>query len=432
MLTKNDLAFNRSPVVGYSLSGQIYLPKEHAVVVERGSGPHVFDMDGRRYIDFLTGSGAVLSGHAHPEVVAAVTEQVGKGTHYYVLNSLAIELAEALCTVIPCAEEVKFLTSGSEATMTAIRLARAYTGRTKILKFEGAFHGSNDYALSNSFRQVSDFPNAQPDSIGIPKAVTDTVLVSRWNDWELTESIITGHACDLAAVIAEPVQRSSPAVEGFLENLRELTERHGIVLVFDEMVTGFRMSLGGAQPVLGVVPDLAIFGKAMTNGMPMTCLVGSADVMSYARPLAVRQGKDAMFFGGTLNGNPLGAAAGLAVLKILGRDGVHDHLRRIVAALADALHASASRYGLDIIVDGPGVFFQLFFGSYSVTDFASSMATDRISLELFFVECLSRGLITNHGKFYPSIATTMADVEEAASIMDQAMHAVAVARAAAV
>ncbi len=254
------------------------------MVVASASGAHIRDASGNEYIDYLMGSGPLLLGHAHPAVVEAVRHQAEKGSSFLIANEKTIELAEAIAECVPCAEKICFNNSGSESTFFALRIARAFTGREKFMKFEGGFHGMHDYALmSNQWTsEPADFPAPTANSAGIPRAIEDQVLIGPWNDLETSARLIEEHAGELAAVIVEPMQRSFPPEPGFLEGLRELTQRHGIALIFDEVVTGFRLALGGAQEYYGVVPDLAAVCKGIASGYPISVLCGRGDIMDHA------------------------------------------------------------------------------------------------------------------------------------------------------
>ena len=424
--TSGPALHERSSVIGYSLSGAFYLPPEETLVIERGEGPRLYDTDGNSYLDFLAGSGAVLLGHGNPEVADAIASQARKGTHYYVLNEPAIALGERLAKIIPCAEEVKFLPSGSEASMNAFRMCRAFTGKQKIMKFEGSFHGTNDYAMMSGWSQSPGYPVPSMDSIGIPDAIRDLVYVVPWNDLETTEKYLRAHAHEVAALICEPVQRTVPPVPGFLEAIRQLTQDLGVLLIFDEMVTGWRTALGGAQAHYGVTPDLAIFGKAMTNGLPMTTVVGRRDVIAASRPRGAPTISDKVFFGGTLNGNPLCAAAALKATEIYARPGMHAHLQGHVARLKQGIAASAARHGVAIQIVGPESFFQIFFSETPVESFAAQQASNSKLGYAFFRECLNRGLMMNsNARCYVPMVLSDADVDQALGIMDDAFAAVA-------
>ena len=251
------------------------------IILRSGKGSRVWDESGNEYIDYLIGSGPMFAGHAHPRVTAAVREQVELGSTFFANNRYAIELAEAIVDAVPCAEQVRFVSSGTEADAYAMRLARSYRGRDKILKFEGGYHGMSDTSLQSlAPKRPGNFPRPVPDSAGIPDGVADEVLVAPYNDLDAVADLIREHGDEIAGLIVEPVQRIIPPVPGFLEGLRELTEKHDIVLIFDEVVTGFRMAYGGAQEHYGVTPDLCTLGKACGGGYPLAAIAGREEIMS--------------------------------------------------------------------------------------------------------------------------------------------------------
>src|SRR3989475_1964231 len=281
-------------------------------VVREGGGAYLWAPAGRRYIDSLLGSGPMLLGHAPPAVVGAVQRQLARGTTYMLLNEPVIELAEELVRAVKCCEQVRFTSSGSEATFFALRVARAYRGRDKILKFEGGWHGTHDYgAMSVSTRSPKAFPAPTPDSGGVPQAVESTVLVAPYNDLATTEAIIAAHHEELAAVICEPYQRVVVPAPGFLQGVRAVTRRYGVPLIFDEIVTGFRLAYGGAQEHYGVVPDLVPLGKVIAGGFPLACVAGPKALMRHF-DAALEGTPEYVWQAGTFNGNAIACAAGLA------------------------------------------------------------------------------------------------------------------------
>src|SRR5437868_4308608 len=254
---------------------------ELAFVVKRAEGARLWDWSGREYIDYLLGSGPMFLGHGNPAVTRAVTEQLKDGTTFFMVTEPAIRLADEICRAVPCGEQVRFTSTGSEATFFALRVARAFRHRDKILKFEGGYHGAHDYALmSQTPKSPKAFPAPMPDSAGIPQAIEGEVLIAPYNDLATVEALLAVHADSLAAVIVEPFQRIIPPAEGFLQGLRRLTTRYEIPLIFDEVVTGFRFAYGGAQEMYGVTPDLASYGKIIGGGFPLAALAGRADIMS--------------------------------------------------------------------------------------------------------------------------------------------------------
>jgi glutamate-1-semialdehyde 2,1-aminomutase len=275
--------------------GMMVLPADLRMVMVRGEGSKVYDAAGKEYIDYMLGSGPLLLGHSRPEVVEEVQRQAALGSTYFALNEPAIRLAETIVEAAPCAETIRFQTTGSEATFAAVRLARAFTGREKVLKFEGGWHGGHDLGqLSGAPSEPPPFPEAVPDCDGIPRSACGDVLVAPFNDLEMTSVIIERHHADLAAVIVEPLQRALKPEPGFLEGLREITRKHGIVLVFDEIVTGFRLAWSGAQERYGVAPDLACYGKVIGGGYPLSAVAGKREIMRLADPQ--QKGKGAYCF----------------------------------------------------------------------------------------------------------------------------------------
>src|SRR5499426_2008113 len=290
---------------------------EAAFVVKRGQGSKIYDVSGREYVDYVLASGPLVLGHAHPAVVAAVRSQIEGGSTYFMVNEPIIELAEEIARAVPCAEQVRYTASGSEATFFALRVARAYRKRDKIMKFEGGFHGTHDYVLMSVVpRSPKAFPAPMADSAGIPHAIDGEVLVAPYNDLATTEALIDAHHDELAAVIIEPYQRTIPPAPGFLEGLRRATQRHGVALVFDEIVTGFRFAYGGAQEFYKVVPDLAAFGKVVAGGFPLACIAGPRIIMRHF-DAALEGTPDYVWQAGTFNGNAIACAAGLATLAEL-------------------------------------------------------------------------------------------------------------------
>jgi glutamate-1-semialdehyde 2,1-aminomutase len=406
--------------------GLFVLPPDVNLVIASGQGSHVTDADGRDLIDYHLGSGPALLGHGHPEIVAAVQRQVEKGSTYYFLNEPVIRLAERMVEAIPCAEQVHFTGSGTEATFFALRLARGATGRARVLKFEGGWHGMHDYALWGTVpKQPSRYPEAEPDSIGIPEVLRGQVLVAPFNDAGRAVEIIDRHAGELAAVIVEPLERVLTPVPGFLEALREATRRHGIVLVFDEVVTGFRIAWGGAQEKYGVVPDLATYGKAMSGGFPMAAIAGRSEVMKH---LDARRTDRAhlVWASGTLNGNPISASAGLVALDVLSRPGAYEHFRRIGGRLRREIPALGKRYGFDVQTPGEDAVFGVRFTSRRPLRNWEDLLTADTQLNLrWSIELLKRGILVNpNEKFYLSLAHTEADVDRTLEVCDQAFAAI--------
>jgi len=406
-------------------TGLFVIPPELNLVVERGKGSRVWDVAGREYIDYHLSSGPVLLGHAHPAITEAVNARLPKGTTYYFLNEPEIELARRLVEAIPCGQVVHYTGSGTEATFYSLRIARAFTKRNKVLKFEGAWHGMHDYGLWGTVpAQPSDYPHARPDSVGVPPQAGETVLVTPFNETARAVAMIERHAHELAAVIVEPLQRVLLPEPGFLQAVREVTKKHGIVLIFDEIVTGFRIAWGGAQERYGVVPDLACYGKAISGGFPMAAIVGDASIMSVldarSRPKA-----EVVWATNTLNGNPICAAAGIAALGVLSQPGVYDGLHRVGAKLRAGLVAAGERHGFAVQAPGEDAVFGVRFTERKPLRTWMDLTTANKDLGLrWALELLKRGLLVNpNEKFYISIAHTEADVDKTLDIADQAFAA---------
>jgi glutamate-1-semialdehyde 2,1-aminomutase len=402
------------------------LPDEANAVLERGRGAHVWDADGREWIDYHLGSGPLLLGHCHPAVVEAVKAQVERGSTFYYLNRPAIELAERIVAAVPCAEAVKLVSSGTEATLYALRIARAFTGRSKVLKFEGGLHGGNDYATQSTVPpRRSPYPRSIPDSDGIPAATSAEVLVGEFNDLPGAERIVAEHGAELAAIIVEPMQRALVPSPGFLEGLRQLAARSGALLVFDEIVTGFRLAWGGAQERYGVVPDMCTLGKAIGGGYPVAAVAGRREVMAVTGQRQRGSGKYA-WVSGTLNANPVGAVAGLAALDVLAQPGSFERLHAVGERLRRGIEAAGRAHGLPVQAIGDGPIGQVFFAPTPPRCHADVMASDAALRRRFGEELLRRGVLVMPGeKLYLSLAHSDADLEATLAAAAEGLAAIA-------
>ncbi|MEK8035235.1 MAG: glutamate-1-semialdehyde 2,1-aminomutase [candidate division NC10 bacterium] len=394
-----------------------------AFVVKHGTGSKIYDVSGREYIDYVLASGPLILGHAHPAVVAAVREQIEGGSTYFMVNEPIIQLAEEICRAMPCAEQVRFTSTGSEATFFALRVARTFRKRDKILKFEGGYHGAHDYGMMSSApRSPKAFPAPVPDSSGIPHSIEAEVLIAPYNDLGTVEGIIAAHADELAAVIVEPFQRLVPPQPGFLQGLREITRRHGVLLVFDEVVTGFRLAYGGAQQYYGVVPDLAAIGKIVGGGFPLAAVCGAEELMRPFDPQYDGTG-DFISQSGTLNGNPIAAVAGLATLAELRKPGAYDTLhgtgKRLMAGLTELAHKA----GLPAQVVGEPVVFDLLFTEEPVVDYRSLQKADGARGKAFTTELIKRGVVKNSQKMYVSLVHSAEDVATTLQACEDALRA---------
>ena len=380
------------------------------VVIREGRAGRVWDESGKEYVDFLLGSGPMLVGHAHPEVTAAAQARIAQGTTFFANNRYGIELAEAIVEAVPCAEQVRFVSSGSEADLYAMRAARAFRKRDKILKFEGGYHGMSDYSLmSLAPKRPGNFPQPIPDSAGIPRSVREEILVAPFNDIEAASAMVREHRNELAGVILEPFQRIIPPMPGFLEGLRTITAEHGIPLIFDEVVTGFRFAYGGAQEYYGVIPDLCTLGKVIGGGFPLAAIAGRAEIMRHFD--RDRVGDEGFLMQvGTLSGNPVAAAAGLATLEILRRPGAYEGLfatgRELMSTLAELL----DRNGLTAQVTGEPPLFDVVFTSDPVRDYRGTLRGDAGMSRRFNALLRERGVLKGESKYYVSLAHTPEDI----------------------
>ncbi|HTO46525.1 MAG TPA: aspartate aminotransferase family protein [Burkholderiales bacterium] len=405
--------------------GLFQLPPDLNLVVERGQGSRIWSVAGKEYIDYHLSSGPALLGHAHPAVVEAVAAQLGKGSAFYFLTAPEIALAKRLVEAIPCGDAVHYTGSGTEATFYSLRIARAFTKRNKLLKFEGSWHGMHDYSLWGTVPSTpSDYPHAKPDSVGIPAQAGETVLVAPFNDTARAIETIERNAADLAAVIVEPLQRVLLPEPGFLQALREVTKQHGIVLVFDEIVTGFRIAWGGAQERYGVVPDLACYGKAISGGFPLAAVVGAAEVMSVLdgrkRPRA-----EVVWATHTLARNPVGTTAGCAALDVLAQPGVYERLHRTGSRLRAGIVEAGERHGFAVQTPGEDAVFGVRFTARKPLRNWMDLTTADKALGLrWALEMIRRGILVNpNEKIYISIAHTDADLERTLKVADEAFAA---------
>jgi glutamate-1-semialdehyde 2,1-aminomutase len=405
-------------------TGLFVLPPELNLVVERGEGSRVWDVAGREYIDYHLSSGPALLGHAHPAITQAVQQQLPKGTTFFFLNEPEIRLAQKLVDAIPCADVVLYTGSGTEATFYALRVARAWTKRNKVLKFEGAWHGMHDYGLWGTVpTQASAYPQALPDSVGVPRETGETVLVTPFNETQRAVEVIERHAHELAAVMVEPLQRVLTPEPGFLQAVREVTRKHGIVMIYDEIVTGFRIAWGGAQERYGVVPDLACYGKAISGGFPLAAVAGNAEIMSVldarSRPKA-----EVVWATNTLNGNPVCAAAGVAALDVLAQPGVYDQLHRLGSRLRTGMVEAAARHGYKVQAPGEDAVWGIRFTERPLRTWMDLTTHNKDLGWRWAIELMKRGLLVNpNEKFYISLAHTDADVTHTLGVVDEAFAA---------
>jgi len=357
------------------------------LVIDHAAGTHLYDVDGREYLDYVCSWGALILGHAHPDVVAALSDQAGKGTSYGMTSPLEIELGEKIVAAVPSIEMVRFVSSGTEAAMSAVRLARAFTERDMVIKFEGCYHGHSDGFLSEAGSGLATLGIAACP--GVPEAFASLTLNTPYNDLAGVQSLFRKHPQKIAAIIVEAVAANMglvAPVPGFLEGLREITKREGALLIFDEVITGFRVAYGGAQHVYKIVPDLTVLGKIIGGGLPVAAYGGRREIMERVAPLGP------VYQAGTLSGNPLAMRAGLVMLPKLQAAGFYEDLNRKTKRLADGLAAGLRDAGIPGIVNTAGSLLTLFFSENPIRNYADAKKSDTARFGRFFQEMLHRGI----------------------------------------
>lgn len=392
------------------------------IVIREGRAGRVWDVSGNEYVDFLLGSGPMFIGHAHPDVVAAVQAQIPRGVTFFANSEPGIRLAAAIVDAVPCADQVRYTSSGTEADVYAMRAARAFRGRDKVLKFEGGFHGMSEYSLqSMTPKRPGNFPQAVADSPGIPRSVSGDMLVAPFNNADLAASLIREHQDELAAVIVEPFQRLIPPRAGFLQALRAVTAECGIPLIFDEIVTGFRFAYGGAQEYYGVIPDICTLGKIVAGGFPLAVVAGKAEIMRHFD--RGEMGDAVLPQIGTLSGNPVASVAGLATLEVLREPGTYEEVfdtgRRLMAGLRQRI---ADR-GLPAQVIGEPVLFDIVFSQEEIVDYRSGLTQDYAALRRFNLALRGEGVLKGDTKFYVSTAHDERDVAKTLAAFTAALDA---------
>ena len=379
------------------------------VVFDRVEGAYAWDVDGNKYIDYVGTWGPAICGHAHPEVIAALQEALKKGTSFGAPCVLENILAEMVIEAVPSIEMVRFVNSGTEACMSVLRLMRAFTGREKIIKFEGCYHGHADMFLVKAGSGVATL--GLPDSPGVPKSTTNNTLTAPYNDLEAVKTLFANNPDSIAGVILEPVVGNSGFVTpdaGFLEGLREITKEHGALLVFDEVMTGFRISYGGAQAKFGVTPDLTTLGKVIGGGLPVGAYGGRADIMSMVAPAGP------MYQAGTLSGNPLAMTAGIKTLELLKKPGTYEQLDRITKKLAEGMLQVAKDAGHDVVGGQLSAMFGMFFTSTPVRNYDDAKTSDLKKFGRFHRGMLEKGIYLAPSQFeagFTSLAHTEEDVD---------------------
>jgi glutamate-1-semialdehyde 2,1-aminomutase len=378
--------------------------------IERGEGAYLFDVDGNRYIDYVLSWGPLIHGHAHPHVIDAITRTAGRGTSYGAPTELEVRLAEMVIDAMPAVEMVRFVNSGTEATMSALRLARAYTRRNKIIKFAGGYHGHADFLLVAAGSGALTL--GIPDSPGVPQPTTADTLIAPYNNLPAVEALFQAFPESIAAVIVEPIAGNMgcvPPEPGYLQGLRDLTTRFGALLIFDEVMTGFRVAYGGAQQLYGIAPDLTCLGKIIGGGLPAAAYGGGRDMMNMIAPAGP------VYQAGTLSGNPLVMAAGIAQLELLQQPGVYEQLEKHTARLAEGIGVAARSADVPITQTRVGSMFCVFFTDQAVTDYTTAKTASAERYARFFQSMLDQGIYLAPSQFeagFLSLAHQEPEIEQ--------------------
>ncbi len=416
------------------ITANIKFYEPHPVFMKRAKGSRITDVDNNEYIDYCLCLGPLILGHGHPAVVEAIKKQLATSgtTMYGTPHELEIKMAKELNHLIPCAEMTRFVNSGLEATMHALRIARAYTHRTKIAKFEGHYHGAHDYAAVSVNPPLEsagprNAPLAVSNSAGLPNFILENTVVLPFNDAASTERIIEKNKKDLAAVIIEPVARGFlPPDKGFLKSLRTVTDENNIVLVFDEIMTGFRFGLGGAQKHFGVTPDLVALGKVVGGGLPIGVFAGKSEIMECISPVGSKSPSDRVFHSGTFNGCPTILAAGLATLEVLKKPGAYKHIDWIADEVRKSMRDAFEDHRLNAQVIGQASMFQSLFTADKVKDYRAIARADSKKRMNFDLELINNGVYVRPGRtYYTSLAHTKADLKKTFEAVEAAAKATA-------
>ncbi len=386
--------------------------------IDHGEGPYLFDVDGNRFIDYVLSWGPLITGHAHPKIIGAIQEAASRGTSYGAPSPLELELAQRVMQLMPNIEMIRFVNSGTEAGMSALRLARAYTRRDKIIKFEGCYHGHADMLLVQAGSGVVTL--GLPDSPGVPAHTVEDTLVARYNDLESVRALFNRYPGQIAAIIVEPVAGNMgvvPPVPGFLEGLRQVTAQEGALLIFDEVMTGFRVHLGGAQTLYGIKPDLTMLGKVIGGGLPVGAYGGKREIMQLVAPAGP------MYQAGTLSGNPLAMAAGIAALDLIQDQAVWQEMENRAVQLESGISHAAQRAGIPIQQTRVGTMFTTFFSQEEPRDWATVKTSDTKRFGKYFQGMLRSGVYLAPSQFEAGFLSTMHDENVIAATIDAAEKA---------
>ncbi len=391
---------------------------EHPIFVERGKGAHIFDVDGNELIDYVCSWGPLILGHCHAEVQNAVKKSVEQGTTFGMPTVIETEMAEKICALMPAVDMVRMVSSGTEATMSALRLARGVTKRDKIIKFQGCYHGHADHLLIQAGSGAMTF--GVPSSPGVPDAIAKETLTASYNDLDSVEALFKEYPSNIAAVIVEPIAGNMglvPPVPGFLEGLRTLTEKYGALLIFDEVISGFRASIGGAQKKFGIRPDLTCMGKIIGGGLPVGAFGGSKEIMRHLSPVGE------VYQAGTLSGNPCAMAAGLAVLRTLEATNPYDRLEELGRQLAEGLKNAAKNADVPVVINQMGSLLTVFFTNHEVHTHKDAMGANTDQYARFFQGMLEEGIHLPPSQFECLFISTAHTDEDIARTVEAAERA---------
>ncbi|MBQ2859861.1 MAG: glutamate-1-semialdehyde 2,1-aminomutase [Peptococcaceae bacterium] len=406
-----------SPVRAFKAVG------DYPVFIERGEGAYLYDVDGNKYVDYICSWGPLLVGHQPEAVSKAVSNALTKGSTYGAPTGIEVEMAKKIVDAVPSVEMVRMVSSGTEATMSALRLARGYTGRNKIVKFEGCYHGHADHLLIKAGSGALTF--GVPSSPGVPESIASETLTAQYNDIDSVKALFAQYPDQIAAVIVEPIAGNMGLVlpkEGFLEGLREVTAENGALLIFDEVISGFRASFGGAQKVYNIMPDLTCMGKIIGGGLPVGAYGGKKEIMMHVAPVGP------VYQAGTLSGNPLAMAAGMAILDELAKPGVYEEIEAKTKKLVQGLQAAADKAGVKIALNQSASLFTIFFTETPVDSYKAAMTSNTEQFKVFFQAMLGQGFYLPPSQFecwFVSQAHSDEDIENTIKAAETAFRAVA-------